>query len=866
MKIIEFRTYRGPNLWSLNPVIKMKLDLEDLEEKPSNLIDGFVDRVLEMIPSLNEHRCSIGKPGGLVERMREGTWMGHITEHISLELQTLAGTDVGYGKTLGAGQYGVYNVIYSYIEEAVGIEAGKIAINVIEHLAYGKPIDLPSEIDRLAKMVDDLAFGPSTQGIIDEAHRRNIPLIRLNDKNLVQLGYGIFQKRIQATVTTQTNLIAVDIACDKDLTKRLLNDIGVPVPKGEVVRDWPQAKEAIEYLKFPVVIKPLDGNHGKGVAINIQDEATAKIAFERAQHYGDSVIVEQYIVGKDHRILVVNGEVVAAAERVPAQVIGDGKHTVAQLVEITNHDPRRGVGHEKPLSRIHIDEESMRLLKDQNLTLESVPQESQVVRLKYTANISTGGTATDCTDELHMSIRDMAVRAAKTIGLDIAGIDLITTDVTRPLHETRGAVCEVNAAPGFRMHLHPSEGLSRNVAGPVIDMLFPQGTPSRIPIVSITGTNGKTTTARMLAHILKMAGKKVGLTSTDGVYIDGKRILSGDMTGPWSAQLVLKDPTVDFAVLETARGGILRAGLGFDRCDVGAIINVAEDHLGLGEIDTLDDLAYAKALVLEVVKKDGFSLINAEDPNILAYEHRFRGRHFYFSLDPNNEKMREHVHKNGHAIFLDDGIIKVVIGRYELPVMKVHSIPATFHGKARFNIINAMVAIAAAYSSGVKIDDIRTGMKTFDTNFYLSPGRLNLEFVRDFRVMLDYGHNPPAMVAMSDFITQLKPSRSIGVIGAPGDRRDQDIRRIGEIAGRTFDAVIIKEDYDRRGRDPGVTAELVKEGVISSGGNGKSVQIILNEREAMDHALANAAKDDLLVVFCDDIRAVWEQVVRFKES
>lgn len=866
MKILDIRSYRGPNNWSLNPVIKMKLNIEELEEKPSNKIDGFVDRLLALIPSLDVHRCSIGKPGGLILRMREGTWMGHITEHIALELQCLAGTEVGYGKTLGTGDYGIYNVIYSYVEEEVGIEAGKMAVGVIEHLAYNKPINLPADIESLAKMVDRLAYGPSTRGIIDEARRRNIPIVRLDAGNLVQLGYGVYQKRIQATVTSQTNLIAVDIACDKNLTKQLLSDIGIPVPKGYVVEEWIKAQEAITSLGYPLVIKPLDGNHGRGVAINIRDEATAKHAFEVAQQYGISVIVENYVTGKDHRILVVNGEVVAAAERKPAHVMGDGKHTIKELVEITNHDPRRGVGHEKSLSRINIDEESLRLLGEQGFTVESIPPEGRDVQLTYTANISTGGTAVDRTDDMHSSIYDMAIRAAKTIGLDIAGIDLITSDITKPLEETKGAVCEVNAAPGFRMHLHPSEGTPRNVASPVMDMLFPPGTPTRIPIVAITGTNGKTTTARMLAHILKMSGRKVGLTSTDGVFIDGKRILSGDLTGPWSAQLVLKDPTVDFAVLETARGGILRSGLGFDNCDVGVITNVQEDHLGLGEIDTLRDLAYVKSLVLEAVKKDGYSLINAEDPNIMELRQRFRGKHFYFALDSNNEDLQKHIHDNEHAICLEDETIKIFMGKHEVPVMKIHSIPATFHGKARFNVVNAMIAIAAAHCAGVKIDDIRTGMKTFDTNFYLSPGRLNFEYVRDFRVLLDYGHNPPALEAMSDFIRQMKPARSMGLVAAPGDRREMDIRKIGEIAGKTFDFLVIKEDYNRRGRAEGETAGIIKQGFLSCSRSEDDVEIILNEKDAVDYALKTAQKDDLIVIFCDEIRDVWKQVIQFREQ
>jgi cyanophycin synthetase len=866
MKVLDIKTFGGPNIWSLSPVIKMKLDLEELEERPSNKIEGFTDRLLTLIPTLQSHRCSIGEPGGLIQRMMDGTWMGHIIEHIALELQCLSGTEVGYGKTLGTDQYGVYNVIYSYTGEKVGIAAGNIAVKVIEHLVYGKPLDLAEELDYLAHLVDRLSYGPSTQGLIDEAHRRDIPVIRLNDGNLVQLGYGVYQKRIQATVTSYTNLISVDIASDKNLTKQLLSDIGIPVPKGRVAEEWEDVQDAIREFGYPVVIKPLDGHHGKGVAVGVKDEATARRAFDQTREFSDKAIVEMHVEGKDHRILVVNGEVVAASQRVPAHVTGDGEHTVKELVEITNRNPLRGVGHEKPLSRITIDAESHRLLQDQNLNLNSVPIPGREVWLKYTANLSSGGTAIDCTDDLNMSTRDMAVRAAKAIGLDIAGVDFITTDIHKRPDETKGAVCEVNAGPGFRMHLHPSEGIARNVASPVMDMLFPPGTPTRIPVVAITGTNGKTTTARMLSHILKMGGKKVGLTSTDGIFIDGRRILTGDLTGPWSARVILKDPTVDFAVLETARGGILRAGLGFDQCDVGAVINVEEDHLGLGEVETLEELAYVKSLVLEVVKKNGFSLVNAEDERILNLRHRFRGHQFYFSMDPQNEPLRKQIQDGGHAIYLQDEIIKIVIRKYEIPVMRIHSIPATFHGKARFNILNSMIAIAAAYSSGIKLDDIRGGMKTFDTNFYLSPGRLNLESVKDFSVLLDYGHNPPALRAMSDFIRQMKPNRTIGLIAAPGDRREIDFENIGKIAAQTFDAIIIKEDVNLRGRMRGETARILYQYTLSFGKKEVDVRMILDEKEAVDCALRNAAKDDLIVIFCDNIREVHRQVVKFKES
>lgn len=866
MKILETQVFRGPNMYSLNPVIRLVLDIEDLEERPSNLIEGFTDRLLEMIPSLYEHRCSEGVPGGFITRLREGTWAGHIVEHVALELQCLVGTPVGYGKARSTDRPGVYNVIYAYVEEKVGLQAGQAAVRIVEHLAYGTPLDFQAELAALSRILDQVAYGPSTQAIIDKAKERDIPILRLNERNLVQLGYGKYQKRIEATVTSTTSLIATDIASDKELTKQLLDSAGIPVSKGRVVRTKEEAVEAAHQLGFPVVVKPLNANHGKGVAINLHTPQDVEQAFDRAQDYSDDIIVERYIAGRDHRVLVINGEVVAVAERVPAHVVGDGQRTLRELIDRENKNPLRGEGHEKPLTKIVINAESERLIAHQGLTLESVPEAGRIVWLKYTANISTGGTAIDRTDDIHYANAEMAKRAARIIGLDIAGVDMITTDITRPLEETGGAICEVNAGPGFRMHVHPTVGQPRDVASAVLNMLYPPGTPSRIPIVAITGTNGKTTTARMLAHILKMAGKKVGLTTTDGLYIDGKRILQGDLTGPWSAQMVLRDPTVDFAVLETARGGILRAGLGFDACDIGVITNISEDHLGSRGVETLDDLAHVKSVVIEVVRRDGYSILNAEDPHLVPLAERAGGRLCYFTLDPDNDVWQQHVRAGGIGAALHEQAIIFQEGRHKLPVMNLNSIPATFNGRARFNVANAMVAALCAHLSGVSIDDIRTGLKTFDTNFYLSPGRLNLEEVGDFHVLLDYAHNPAAYRNIATFIHQLNVGRRIGVVAAPGDRRDVDIETMGRIAGETFEWLIIKEDDERRGRAVGEVAQIMRNGALATGRDPAAIQIILSEVEAVDYALRHARKDDLIVITADNIKRTFEQVIRFRDE
>ncbi|MFN8500172.1 MAG: cyanophycin synthetase, partial [Anaerolineae bacterium] len=699
MRILETRVYRGPNPYGYRPLIRLILDLEDLEDYPTDKMPGFIDNLLALMPSLEEHGCSYGRPGGFIERMREGTWPGHVVEHVALELQNLAGTPVTYGKTrtvpwaaipdearesvrqrrlphAPAGEDaeawvrhnpGVYYVIYAYQEEKVGLAAGDLAIGIVRSLV---PLDLPSampaderaafnpraEMEDLARLADRLAFGPSTGAIIDAARKRGIPYIRLNEHSLVQLGYGIHQKRIQATVTSETRHIAVEIAQDKELTTRLLDDMGIPVPRQIVVTTAEDAVEAAERIGYPVVTKPLDASHGRGVSLNLNSPEEVRGGFRAATEHRDDVIVETFLHGHDYRVLVVKGEVVAVSQRIPGHVVGDGTHTVRELVDIVNSDSRRGVGHEKVLTRIAIDRQAERLMRQAGVTLDTVLPDGQVLYLRSTGNLSTGGTAIDRTDEIHFDNAEIARLAAKVVGLDVAGIDFITPDIARSVREVGGGIVEVNAAPGFRMHVSPSEGKSRDAAGPVIDMLFPPGTPSRIPIAAITGTNGKTTTSRMVAHILKMSGKRVGLTTTDGIYINGERYLRGDMTGPWSARMVLKDPTVEVAVLETARGGILREGLGFDRCDVGAVLNVSGDHLGLRGVETLEDLAEVKRLVVEVVKDDGTSVLNADDPLVAAMVEHAEGKPFYFTMNPRNQIVRDHIAQGGRAVVLEEGV------------------------------------------------------------------------------------------------------------------------------------------------------------------------------------------------------------------
>jgi cyanophycin synthetase len=870
LEIKSMRAFHGPSLWAFKPLIHMVLDLGDFEQAPSDEIEGFNDALLAAIPTLQNHKCSVGEPGGFVQRLRRGTWMGHVVEHVALELQCLSGNEVRFGKTRATSEPGTYNVVFEFIEESVGLEAGRLAVRMLNAVARGQRFELEERKQELARMVDELAYGPSTLSIIKEARRRRIPIIRLNEANLVQLGYGRYQQRIQATTTSMTRMIASDIACDKNLTKKLLADIGIPVPQGVLVRSAEHAVEEGETIGYPLVVKPLDANHGRGISLDIRDREHLVKAFEKARELSSEVIVERFISGRDYRILVVDNEVVAVAERVPAHVTGDGKHTLAQLIERENEDPRRGVGHEKVLTRIKIDDHSLRLIADQGLTMDAVPAAGQRVLLKATANISTGGTAIDRTDDIHFSNLEMARRAARVVGLDIAGIDVMCEDITRPVAETGGGVVEVNAAPGFRMHVAPSEGKPRDVAGPVVSMLFPPGVPTRIPIISITGTNGKTTTSRMCAHILKMSGRKTGLTTTDGIYIDGSLIRRGDLTGPWSAQMVLKDPSIDFAVLETARGGILRAGLGFDRCNVGAVLNVSDDHLGLGGVRTLDDLAHVKSLVIEVVMPSGWGVLNAEDSRCVAMAAKCDGKVAYFSLDPSNEVFRTHIDSEGLGCTFERDTIVIHDGRKRIPVVEAREIPATYGGASSANVKNALAASLMCYVSGVSIDNIRQGLKTFDASYHLTPGRMNMVDVRDFRVMMDYAHNIAAYEEMARFVRQLQSKRrSIGVIAGPGDRQDYNLRSMGEIAGATFDVVIVKEDDNKRGRAPGETAAIIAEGVRAGRGTrgmqpDEGLHIVLDEQQAVERGLQLAEKDDLLVVLADELMRTWDQVMAFK--
>ena len=859
MNILEIRTLRGPNYWSgyWKKLIIMRLDIGAFEKKPTNKIAGFNERMVDVLPSLKAHGCSYQEEGGFLRRVEEGTWAGHAIEHFALELQTLAGMDTGYGRTRETSEKGVYNVVYSYVEEEVGRFAGRAAVRLWLDLAEGKLIDeikvgIAKDIQQMREIRENVRFGPSTGSLVEEAMNRDIPYIRLNDQSLVQLGYGVNQKRIQATTTVNTNMISVDIAGNKHATKTLLGDMGVPVPKGYRLREIDELEDALERVGYPVVIKPLDGNHGKGATVGIKNLDEAKIAWDKAKEYSRFVIVEQQLIGSDFRALVVNNRLIAVAERVPAHIVGDGKLTIQQLIDKTNEDPRRGYGHEKVLTQIDVDNQTMRCITKAGYTLDTKLKKGEVLHLKTTANISTGGTAIDCTDEVHPQNVLLFERIARIIGLDVAGIDVIAPNVSEPLHTNGGGIIEVNAAPGFRMHLAPSEGIGRNVAEHVVDMLFPPGTRARIPIFAVTGTNGKTTTTRLIAHILKNSGRNVGFTTTDGTYIGNQQIVAGDNTGPISAQLVLKDPTVDVAVLETARGGIIRSGLGFDYCDIGIVLNIAADHLGLKDVNTLEDLARVKSVVPRAVSRRGYAVLNAEDKLVYEMKELTEGTVVCFSMDENHPNIKRRAERGRVTCVYENGYVTILKGKWKVRVEKVTNIPITYGGRAEFMIQNVLAATLACFVHGVSLEDLRVGLTTFNAGTAQTPGRLNFVEIGDVTVLMDYAHNPAGLRGLANFINKLGRKYRTVVLNGTGDRRDEDIVEFGQVAGENFDRIVIRRGHYLRGRDEKQTYELLKKGIAKSGKE-PAVRIIPESRDAIHHSIKHGRKGELVVTLADRV-------------
>ena len=893
MAVTEVGVYRGPHFYSHTPMVRIQVDLGRMEDYPTNRIPGFTEALLEMLPGVGRHGCSLRVRGGFERRLREGTWLGHVAEHVALELQTLAGSRATRGKTRSVkNRPGVYNVMFAYNEEKVGLAAGRAALELVQSLLpaelqgieglskiweFDGAFELDRRLDALKRLVRRNALGPTTRALVEEAERRGIPVMRLDERSLIQFGHGKYQQRIRASITGRTAFVATELASDKNLTKKLLDESGVPVPRGVVVRTEDEAVKEARRLRYPLVVKPLDGNHGRGVTIGITSEEQLRFGFREAlsQAKTRDVIVEQFFPGNDHRILVVNGKMVAVAERIPAQVTGDGVSTIRQLVDEVNRDPRRGDGHENVMTRIRIDNLVEEFLSRSHLTPDSIPEADQVVQLRATANLSTGGTAADRTNEIHPDNVDIARRAAMIVGLDVCGVDFVCPDISRSVRETGGGVIEVNAAPGLRMHLEPSVGAPRDVARPILEMLFPRGTPTRVPIIAITGTNGKSTVGRMTKHIMRYTGCTVGLTSTTGVYINDVLIHEGDATGPRSARMILRDPTVEVAVLETARGGLLREGLAFKEADIGIALNVTPDHLGLKGIHTVEDLAAVKSVVVEAVRRGGHSILNADDPLTVRMARRAGGRIIWFSLCGGAEMsplVREHIDEGGRAVVREPGpeggtIVAYEDGRREV-IMKAGDIPATLHGMAEFNVANALAAIAAALARDVSILTIRSAMAQFRSTFEQNPGRLNVHDAHGFRVIVDYAHNAAGLEALGKVVRGLshRYKRTIGSVSMAGDRRDEDIIELGRIAAGIFDELIFREDPSTRGRPRGEVMRLLREGALEAGRTDDHLHLIAGEAASTAAALAMGRPGDLIVVTPTDVRGAWQQVNEFKPA
>ena len=858
MRILKIQTLRGPNYWSIrrHKLIVMRLDLENLAETPSNEIPGFYEGLVEALPSLENHYCSPGCHGGFLMRVREGTMMGHIVEHVALELQDLALMHTGFGRTRETATPGVYQVAFEYLNEEAGRYAGRAAVrlcqSIVDRGRYPKA-ELEQDIQDLKDLWRDAALGPSTEGIVLEAEKRGIPWMQLEARFLIQMGYGVNQKRMQATMTDNTSVLGVELACDKEATKRILASGGVPVPRGTTINFLDDLEEAIENVGgYPIVIKPLDGNHGRGITIDIRTREEAETAYDAARQVSRAVIVERYYVGRDHRVLVVNGKLVAVAERVPAHVVGNGRSNIFELIEETNLDPNRGDGHDNVLTKIELDRTSYQLMERQGYTLNTVLPKDEICYLRATANLSTGGIAVDRTDEIHPENVWLAQRVVKMIGLDIAGLDMVTPDISRPLREVDGVIVEVNAAPGFRMHIAPSVGIPRNVVGAVMDMLFPNEQSSHIPILSVTGTNGKTTTTRLLAYIFKQTNKVVGYTTTDGTYIGEYLVEAGDNTGPQSAQLILQDPTVEVAVLETARGGLLRSGLAFEAANVGVVLNVSADHLGIGDIETIEQLAHLKSVVAEAVFPDGYAVLNADDPRVAAMAEKTKANIAYFTMNPDSELVRNHIQKGGVAAVYENGYLSILKGDWTHRIERSENIPLTMGGRAPFMIANALAASLAAFVENVSIDQIRAGLNTFRASVSQTPGRMNLFNLGNYHALVDYAHNPASYEALGAFVRNWTTGQRIGVIGGPGDRRDQDFVMLGTLAAEIFDYIVVKEDDDTRGRPRGSAAELITQGIKQVNAN-CHYETILNETEAINKALDIAPDNSLVVILPESV-------------
>ena len=861
MRILKLQVLRGPNVWSnyRNRLIQVKLDLEEMEDFPTDKIEGFAERFIAVFPQIESHECSEGTKGGFFERLRRGTWLGHVMEHVALEIQSMAGMECGFGRTKGTNIRGVYNMVFTYKIEEAGLYAAKAAFRMVEAIAKDEPYDYDKDIEELKTLVHRFGLGPSTKSIVDEAELRGIPWIRFGTNSKIQLGYGSAQKIFQATMTCNTSDVAVRTAGNKDVAKKLLAQFSFPVAAGDSCSTEEGLKEIIDKIGFPIVIKPLDGNQGRGATINIPDLDAALHAFEFAKQYSNYILVERFVKGSDYRLLVIDGKFTAASKRIPALITGDGVKSIDTLIHEVNNEPRRGDGHESSLTKITLDQDTYTQLEKYNYTIASIPTKGEIVYLKSTANLSTGGTAEDVTDDIHPENKFMAERVAKIIGLDVCGIDIMAESMKEPLRTNGGVVLEVNAAPGFRMHLDPSVGKPRNVAAAVVDMLFPKGSTPTMPLFAVTGTNGKTTTTRLLAHIAKTAGYSPGYTTTDGIYINGYLIKKGDCSGPSSGTIVLRDPTVDFAVLETARGGLLRSGLCFDHCDVGIITNIAEDHLGLEDIHTLEDLTNVKAVIPRSVKKTGWAVLNAEDDNCLKVADTLQCNIAYFAMDSQDDRILKFINSDALVATVEANYITIIYEGEKYRIEEIPNIPLTDNGRAGFMVANILAASVAAFAWGFSVEQIQQALLTFIPGHQMTPGRLNFFEFKDYKVLVDYAHNPHGLLALKDYLGNFNAKRKIGIIAGIGDRRDEDTIELAKIAATMFDHIIVRQEHSLRGKTVDEINALMEKGILSAKRN-VTYDFVPLEANAIAHAFKIIKPGDFLVALSDGFDAVIEVI------
>ncbi|HHV63755.1 MAG TPA: cyanophycin synthetase [Peptococcaceae bacterium] len=864
MKICQVRAIEGANFFSYRPIVRGVVDISDWEGKTTKELGGFNSRLLKCLPTLSTHTCSRGRIGGFMERLEEGTLPGHVLEHTAIELLALAGENVRYGKTrLFDEARQEYEVVYEYQCKEAALEAFYMAVEVVNQLAQGQEPDIAPLVEKIKKIRSQYSPGPSTRAILEACSRQGIPIQRV-DGSLYILGYGRYQRKIQAAMTDRTSCIGVDIAGDKQLTRQILRASAVPVPQGRVVRSEEEILAAFRELGPGVVVKPCRGNQGKGVSLNLQTESEVLAAFRLAEIYDSQIIIEEYVEGNNYRFLVIDGKLAAAAQRIPPFVIGDGCSTIKELVEKENRNPLRGEEHENYLTKIALDSVVVMDLYRQGLTLSSVPARGERIVLRQSANLSTGASAKDVTELVHPANAELATYVASLLKLDIVGIDLILKDVSRPYQEQGGKVIEVNAAPGLRMHLQPSYGQGRDVGFQIVKMLFPQGN-GRIPIVAVTGTNGKTTTVRLISAMLQKQNLTVGMTSTEGIYINNRLLAKGDFSGPHSAQVVLRHPQVQVAVLETARGGILRAGLGYDYADVAVITNITEDHLGKDGIDTLEDLTKVKSLVAEVVQKHSYVVLNADDPRVASLAKKTKGRVIFFSTKLQNKKICKHLALGGTAFVVDKGRILLCQGTSSTFVCNLAKIPLTWGGKALHNVQNVLAGVSAFWALGYNVQQIRRAVCGFGHDIKDNEGRLEYYVLKDGRrVILDYAHNPAGVKEIAKTLQCLKYKRSICCVGLPGDRSDCTVRNLAKEAAWGFDILFIKEDQDLRGRKPGEVAKIIYEQALLEGKEPEQLKIVLDEKEAFRQALLTAGKDDLVVAFyekAEPLRAILSELI-----